>query len=141
MILGTDCKINKIILITLTLQITKLPTQLGRLKNLVTLVLDELSLFHPPSFVVEEGTAAILDFMRGKISHSSPWSSMRVVVVGSKGTGKTSLIKRVKGESTSLFTITKGLDVSQLTGLGHMTAWSINMVGFSNTATMYEFVL
>ena len=98
------------------MQITKLPTQLGQLKKLVTLVLDGLSLFHPPTFVIEEGTAAILEFMRGKINHSSPWSSMRIVVVGSKGTGKTSLVKRVKGESSSLSTPTKGLDVSQLLG-------------------------
>ena len=115
-------------MVSLCLQITKLPTQLGRLKNLVTLVLDGLSLFHPPSFVIEEGTAAILDFMRGKINHSSPWSSMRIVVVGSKGTGKTSLVKRVKGESTSPLTITKGLDVSQsarlarYVRLGHCSA-------------------
>ena len=77
----------------------------------MTLVLDGLNLFHPPMFVIEEGTAAILEFMRGKINHNSPWSSMRIVVVGSKGTGKTSLVKRVKGESSSLSTATKGLDV------------------------------
>ena len=102
------------LLLSLSLQITKLPTQLGRLKSLVTLVLNGLNLFHPPLFVIEEGTAAILDFMRGKINHNSLWSSMRVIVVGSKGTGKTSLVKRVKGESTSLSSITKGLDVSSV---------------------------
>ena len=80
----------------------------------MTLVLDRLNLFHPPMFVIEEGTAAILEFMRGKINHSSPWSSMRIVVVGSKGTGKTSLVKRVKGENSSPTAATKGLDVRYL---------------------------
>lgn len=94
-------------------QITKLPTELGRLKNLVTLVLDGLNLFHPPHFVVEQGTSAILYYMRGNLEHCSPWSSMRVVVVGSKGAGKTSLVKKLKGESGSIVSSTKGLDVSR----------------------------
>lgn len=89
----------------------KLPTELGHLKNLVTLVLNGLNLFHPPLFVVEEGTAAILDYMRGKLEHTSAWSSMRVIVVGSKGSGKTSLVKKLRGENSSVVS-TKGLDVS-----------------------------
>ena len=99
--------------LTLTIsQITKLPTQLGRLKKLATLVLQGLNLFHPPQFIVEQGTAAIIDHMRGKLKQSSPWSSMRVVVVGSRGSGKTSLIRRLKGETSSIFTVTRALDVS-----------------------------
>ena len=37
---------------------------------------------------------------------------MRVVVVGSRGSGKTSLIRRLKGETSSIFTVTRALDVS-----------------------------
>ena len=85
------------------------------IRDSATLVLKGLSLFHPPSFIVEQGTVAILDYLRDKLKQSSPWSSMRVVVVGSKGSGKTSLIKKVKGEHSTIFTITKGLDVSEAT--------------------------
>ena len=81
------------------------------MKNLVTLGLNGLNLFHPPLFVVEQGTAAILDYMRGKLEHSSPWGSMRVVVIGSKGSGKTSLVKKLRGDGNSVVS-TKGLDVS-----------------------------
>ena len=61
--------------------------------------------------MVEEGTAAILDYMRGKLEHNSPWGSMRVIVVGSQGSGKTSLVKKLRGEGSSVAS-TKGLDVS-----------------------------
>ena len=92
------------------MQIQQLPVELCHIP-LSVLHLDGLSLTDPPSFVVSEGTQAILHYLKLRYSSSCPWNSLRVAVVGGKGAGKTSLINRLSNDSELTFAPTKGMQV------------------------------
>ena len=80
------------------------------MEQLVTLLLEDLPLIDPPSFVVEEGPKAILNYLKLKLSNKLLWSSWRVVVIGHYRAGKTSLISKITGGCMP--DTNKGLDVS-----------------------------
>lgn len=87
-----------------------LPVELGRLA-LSVLRLDGLQLSDPPPFVVAEGTQEIINYLKLRGSSSSPWSSIRVAVVGEAGAGKTYLVHRLAHDTPTTPTPTKGLQV------------------------------
>lgn len=90
-------------------RIAHLPAELGKMECLVTLLLREVSVCDPPVFVVERGTRAILHYLRLKLSSRSLWSSIRVLFVGTRSSGKTTLISKIAG--TPFPAVDKGLDV------------------------------
>lgn len=68
--------------------------------HLNTLLLDEVTLADPPTFVVEEGPQAILQYLRLKLVSQSAWGSIRVVVVGPHRSGKSTVVSKLTGLST-----------------------------------------
>jgi leucine-rich repeat kinase 1 len=92
--------------------ISMLPTELGLLAHLHTLVIKDLPLTDPPSPIPSLSTQTILSYLQFKHKSAQSITSMRVVVVGPESSGKTSLIMRLKGESGQT-TATKGLEVTE----------------------------
>lgn len=92
-------------------QVMQLPVELGRLA-LSVLQIDGLCLTDPPPFVVAEGTQGIINYLKLRGRSSSPWSSIRVAVVGEEGAGKSFLVNRlINNDSLVNVTPTKGLQV------------------------------
>lgn len=89
----------------------QLPPELSNMDQLKTLLLQGLPLTDPPFFVVKEGPEAVLHYLRLKLNSRSPWSSLRVVVLGPQFSGKTTLISKITGTSPNA---DKALDVSYL---------------------------
>ncbi len=95
-----------------TPQISQLPVELGRMRELTTLLLQGLSLTDPPLYIVGEGPQAVLRYLRLKLKSRLPWSSLRVVLVGPQYSGKTTLVSKITGAATT--DSSKALDVSPL---------------------------
>ena len=93
------------------LQIHQLPTELGLLTCLHSLLIDNLPLTDPPAPIPSLGTQTLLNYLHFKHMSSQPLNSMRVVVVGPEKAGKTSLINRLRGENVEEVLPTKGLEV------------------------------
>ncbi len=89
----------------------QLPVELGKLA-LSFLHIDGLHLVDPPPFVVAEGTQEIINYLKLRGSSSSPWSSIRVAIVGEGGAGKTYLVHRLAQDTPTATSPTKGLQVS-----------------------------
>lgn len=104
----------------LSLQVVQLPPELSNMDQLKTLLLQGLPLTDPPFFVVKEGPQAVLHYLSLKLN-SSPWSSLRVVVLGPQFSGKTTLISKITGTSPNA---DKALDVSYL-HLSHDITWHV----------------
>ncbi|KAM3093078.1 COR domain-containing protein [Phormidesmis sp. 146-12] len=76
-------------------QLTAVPKELGQLSNLVVLPLHNNPLTFPPPEVVEQGTAAILAYLREDLTEQ--WIS-KLLVVGQGQIGKTELLRGLQGE-------------------------------------------
>ena len=94
--------------------LTMLPPELGRLEALQELKLEGIELIDPPPEVVEQGTKAILAYLReqlpeepapGEVSidakapRSRPVWESKLLVVGEGGVGKTQLLRALSGEA------------------------------------------
>ncbi len=79
-------------------QLSALPSELGQLTNLTELSLDNNPLTFPPPEIVEQGTAAILEYLRQQLTATQQWVS-KLLVVGEGGVGKTSLLRALNGEA------------------------------------------
>lgn len=97
-------------------KVTQLPPELSKMTQLQTLQLKGLSLVDPPSFVVEEGSQAILCYLRLKLRNKLCWSALRVVVVGPHLSGKSTLVSKITGIASNG---NKALDVSADCMLSH----------------------
>lgn len=80
-------------------QLTSLPIELGQLKKLDNLKLYNNPLSFPPPDIVEQGTEAILSFLREQAEEGGTrqWVS-KLLLVGEGGVGKTSLLRKLCGE-------------------------------------------
>ena len=81
------------------------------MKHLISLSVDPHSLTDPPPVVADWGPRPLLHYLQLKSCSSHTWNSMRVVVVGLKGSGKSHLIARIREEKSVPVPPTKGLEV------------------------------
>jgi len=80
-------------------QLIRLPPELGRLEKLTSLSLDgNPHLKSPPREVVEQGTQAILGYLRERLEDCERQWVSKLLVVGEGGVGKTSLLRALRGE-------------------------------------------
>ena len=97
-------------------QLTTLPAEISSLTVLTRLTLDGNPLISPPPEIVEQGTSAILSFLR-KILEETPsrvWVS-KLLLVGEGGVGKTSLLRQLRGEGfVAGEATTHGIEIREL---------------------------
>jgi GTPase SAR1 family protein len=79
-------------------KLTELPTELGNLTKLTELLLDGNLWISPPHEIIFQGAKAVLTYLWEQIkARRQQWES-KLLVVGEGGVGKTSLLRRLKGE-------------------------------------------
>ncbi|MGF1933939.1 MAG: COR domain-containing protein [Nostoc sp. ChiQUE02] len=80
-------------------QLSSLPLEISQLSNLTRLSLDNNpQLTSPPPEIVEQGTQAILTYLRERLEGSLRQWVSKLLVVGEGGVGKTSLLRALRGE-------------------------------------------
>ena len=97
--------------LSLLSQIMSLPSELGLMTHVHSLLLNGLSLFDPPNSIPSLGTQPLLSYLHYKHKASQAITSLRVVVVGPESVGKTVLVARLKGNEIVGINLTKGLEV------------------------------
>ena len=65
----------------------------------------------PPPSIQNLSTQSLLSYLHFKHQSSQVMSSLRVVIVGPEKVGKSTLIARLKGDSSTDIPLTKGLEV------------------------------
>ncbi|KAM3110764.1 leucine-rich repeat domain-containing protein [Phormidesmis sp. 146-33] len=105
-------------------QLSAVPKELGQLSNLTELYLDDNPLTFPPPEVVEQGTAAILAYLREDLTEQ--WIS-KLLVVGQGQIGKTELLRGLQGEPFDpQLNTTHGIAIRPLT-LDHPVKTNVTM--------------
>ncbi|NEO85545.1 MAG: GTPase [Spirulina sp. SIO3F2] len=108
--------------------LTSLPPELGQLPNLTWLNLYGNRLMSFPPEIVQQGTKAILAYLREQQQESGEpqWLS-KLLVVGEGGVGKTSLLSSLRGESfKSQEPSTHGIEIKSLE-LAHPSGVNVMM--------------
>ncbi|MCT7993897.1 COR domain-containing protein [Laspinema olomoucense] len=96
-------------------QLRALPPEIGQLTNLGMLYLEGNPLTFPPEEIVEQGTKAILTYLREQLYTPQPQWVSKLIVVGEGGVGKTSLLKVLRGEPFNpQESTTDGIDIRTL---------------------------
>ena len=75
--------------------LTTLTPYLSHCRFLCVLKVDKEKLKSPPPEVVQEGTRAIMAYLRCKLRGSSPYRHVKVIVMGDKGCGKSTLFSQM----------------------------------------------
>jgi internalin A len=88
--------------------LTALPLELEQLTKLEKLYIDDNPLKSPPPEIVEQGTQAILEYLREQAQGCSQQWLSKLVLVGEGGVGKTSLLRALRGEP-----FVEGLDTTR----------------------------
>ena len=107
-------------------QLTTLPETLGNLTQLTELYLDANPLTDPPPSVVEQGTAAVLAYLREmKQATARKWES-KLLIVGEAGVGKSELVNSLLDDDFETTTPTQGVEIRTLP-LPHPSEDSVTM--------------
>lgn len=129
--------------------LTEVPAEIGKLTNLETLYLDKNSLTHlpkslsalekleeldlegnplisPPPEIVEQGTAAVLTYLRERAEQSSRQWVSKLLVVGQGGVGKSSLLRALRGEPFMELETTHGIELGSVE-VAHPTKAGVTM--------------
>jgi internalin A len=105
-------------------RLSQLPKELGQLSNLTNLHLYSNPLTFPPPEVIEQGTAAILAYLREDLTEQ--WIS-KLLVVGQGQIGKTELLRGLQGEPFNpQLNTTHGIAIRPLM-LGHPIKVDVTM--------------
>ncbi|MCP4665873.1 MAG: GTPase [Deltaproteobacteria bacterium] len=108
-------------------RLIRLPPQLGQLTKLSWLPLHNNPLASPPLEIVEQGTEAVLAYLREQLGGNRRQWVSKLLVVGEGGVGKTALLCSLRGRSFDpLLGTTHGIETSTLE-LAHPTADDVSM--------------
>lgn len=110
-------------------KLTKVPEELSRLSNLKTLRLHQnFRLVSPPPEILNQGTQAILAYMREQQGKGERQWISKLLTVGEGGVGKTSLLRVLRGESFEMQqSSTHGIEIKDLS-LTHPTEAEVKMI-------------
>jgi len=78
--------------------IRSLPRELGNIPVLDYLEVDSDSIVSPPPEIAEQGSAAILSYLRAQVEESKEQWISKLLLVGEGGVGKTSLLRALRNE-------------------------------------------
>jgi Leucine-rich repeat (LRR) protein len=97
-------------------QLSELPFEIGHLPNLQRLTVEHnRSLKTLPVEIIEQGTNAILAFLRELLGNSSTRYEAKLLVVGEGGTGKSSLLRSLRKDTFEpTLSTTHGIEVDRL---------------------------
>ncbi|MCC5665284.1 leucine-rich repeat domain-containing protein [Nostoc sp. CHAB 5784] len=96
-------------------QLSSLPPEFSQLSSLTELYLDNNPLTSPPPEIVEQGTQAILTYLRERLEGSQQQWVSKLLVVGEGGVGKTSLLRALRGEEfDTQESTTHGIEIKSL---------------------------
>ncbi|MHC4474627.1 MAG: leucine-rich repeat domain-containing protein [Planctomycetota bacterium] len=92
-------------------QLTSLPGELGRLTKLKYLDLDGNRLEFPPPEVVEQGTEAVLAYLRELAKGAKKRYEAKLLLLGDGGEGKTCVSRALRGLKFEPQVTTEGVDI------------------------------
>ncbi|MEH2138221.1 COR domain-containing protein [Nostoc sp.] len=96
-------------------QFSSLPPEISQLSSLTWLFLDNNPLTSPPPEIVEQGTQAVLTYLRERLEGSQRQWVSKLLVVGEGGVGKTSLLRALRGEEfDTQESTTHGIEIKSL---------------------------
>jgi internalin A len=108
-------------------QLTAVPAELGQLSKLWQLTLNGNQQLRYPPEIIEGSTEEILSYLRVLHGANREWIS-KMVVVGEGGVGKTSLLRRLRGEPfVADEKTTHGIEIKQLP-LAHPSQDDVTML-------------
>ena len=81
--------------------VTRLTPHLAHCRSLCVLHLDTDHLLSPPPDLAQKGTRSILTYLRCQLRGSTPYRHIKLVIVGDKGSGKTTLFRQFVRGGTS----------------------------------------
>ena len=95
-------------------EIVALPSELGRLKNLLNLNLDGLHDLNDPPKGVRTTTADCIRYLSNKLRSARRFYHMKMMLVGKQAMGKTTLVARLHNNNKEIGNVsTVGVDVSE----------------------------
>ncbi|XP_047143604.2 leucine-rich repeat serine/threonine-protein kinase 2 isoform X2 [Hydra vulgaris] len=99
--------------ISQNVDIHSLPVSMGKLSKLTQLDLDGLTITDPPS--ENKTSREILNLLIEKLRNSKPYYKMKLMIIGFPQQGKTTLLKRLKGDNNfNLDKSTQGIDIEEV---------------------------
>ncbi|XP_065658516.1 uncharacterized protein LOC136083035 [Hydra vulgaris] len=108
-----NLKCLKTLDISQNVDIHSLPVSMGKLSKLTQLDLDGLTIIDPPS--EKKTSKEILNLLIGKLRYSKPYYNMKLMIIGCQQQGKTTLLKRLKGDNKfNLDISTQGIDIEEV---------------------------